>query len=86
MSVKTTFKNEVSEEAIDILKGILERDPRKRLTYKQILDHPWMSDVVPHMNLFTELEKDKIVAEYDYYSMNKATKGGEVVQADPFAE
>ena len=38
-----------------------------------------MSDVVPHMNLFTELEKDKIVAEYDYYSMNKATKGGEVV-------
>jgi hypothetical protein len=34
MSVKTSFKDEISGEAISMLKGVLERDPKKRLTYK----------------------------------------------------
>lgn len=75
INVKTTFKNEVSDEAISLLKGILERDPRKRLTYKKILAHPWMADVVSHMNLFTDLEKEKIKGEFDYYTMGNK-KGG----------
>ena len=39
---QTTFKDEISEEAISLLKGILERDPTKRLTTTEILRHPWM--------------------------------------------
>jgi len=30
---QTSFKDEISTEAISLLKGILERDPSKRLTY-----------------------------------------------------
>lgn len=86
INVKTTFKSEISEEAISLLKGILERDPLKRLTYKKILQHPWMSDVVGHMNLFTDLEKEKIKDEFDYYSMGKKVNGKEDAPADPFAE
>ena len=33
----------VSEEYIDLLKKILEKDPKKRLTIEQIKQHPWMS-------------------------------------------
>lgn len=85
MGVKTSFKNEVSEEAIGLLKGILEKEPSKRLSYKQILAHPWMADVEPHMDLFTEQEKEKIKAEFDYYTMGHSKKQEDTL-ADPFAE
>jgi len=85
MGVKTSFKNEVSEEAIGLLKGILEKEPSKRLSYKQILTHPWMADVEPHMDLFTEQEKEKIKAEFDYYTMGHSKKQEDTL-ADPFAE
>ena len=46
----------VSEEANDLLKNILEKDPNKRYTADQILEHPWMN-----MNLNDEENND-----YDY--------------------
>lgn len=33
---------DVSEEAMNLLKGILELDPKKRLNSDQILNHSWM--------------------------------------------
>ena len=44
VKAKYSLKSEISEEARDILKKILEFDPRKRLTIVQILNHPWLSD------------------------------------------
>ena len=35
--------NGVSDEANDLLKNILEKDPNKRFTANQILEHPWMN-------------------------------------------
>ena len=32
----------ISDEARDLLKGLLNKDPKKRLTCKQILNHPWL--------------------------------------------
>ena len=66
---KYTLKDDISEEARELIKGLLERDPLERLTVEQILDHPWLkgSDknckflnpdlVVP---LFSQKEKDFI--------------------------
>ena len=34
----------VSDNANDLLKNILEKDPKKRFTPDQILEHPWMID------------------------------------------
>ena len=48
--------NGVSEEANNLLKNILEKDPNKRYTANQILEHPWMN-----MNLNDEENND-----YDY--------------------
>jgi serine/threonine protein kinase len=34
--------DQASPNALKLLKSILEKDPNKRLTPAQILDHPWM--------------------------------------------
>ena len=40
-----TYKEEeVSNEALSLLKGILDKDPLKRLTSDAILNHKWMRD------------------------------------------
>jgi serine/threonine protein kinase len=33
---------DISEEAIELLKGILEKDPSKRLSISQIKKHKWL--------------------------------------------
>lgn len=45
-----------------------------------------MKDVVSEMSLFTDLEKEKIYGEFNYYTMNKATDEDKVNQTDPFTE
>ena len=32
----------ISDEAKDLLKGLLNKNPKKRLTIDQILNHPWL--------------------------------------------
>ena len=53
-----TYKEEeVSDEALSLLKGILEKDPSLRLTSDQILEHRWMTKALKkrsHVNVFTE--------------------------------
>ena len=48
--------SDISEEANNLLKNILEKDPNKRYTANQILEHPWMNT-----NLNDEESND-----YDY--------------------
>lgn len=37
-----TYKTDISDEAISLLKAILTRNPKERLTCDQIINHPWM--------------------------------------------
>lgn len=64
----TTFKDEISSESISLLKGILEKDPLKRLTANEILKHPWMTDATNEIAVFTEKEKEKITSDFMYYN------------------
>ena len=34
--------SDMSEEAKDFVKGLLKRDPRRRLTAEDALQHPWI--------------------------------------------
>ena len=36
--------DDISDNANDLLKNILEKDPKKRFTPDQILEHPWMNE------------------------------------------
>jgi len=67
-----TYKEEeISFEALALLKGILEKDPTKRLNSDQILEHPWMLQKKAKgkkVNVFSEQEKEGIVSEFEYYN------------------
>ena len=51
---------DISQDASNLLKNILEIDPKKRYTTENILNHPWLSDVDinfwKNQNLFTIAE------------------------------
>jgi serine/threonine protein kinase len=65
--VQTTYKDDISHEAISLIKSILNKDPEKRFTPKDILSHPWMNDCPKALDLFTKDEKNRIHKEFDYY-------------------
>ena len=61
------LKDEISNEAWDLIKWILEVDPEKWITTDEILEHKWLSNAKEDMNdIFTETEKDKIRKEFTY--------------------
>lgn len=45
---KYTLKNDVSEEVRDLLRKMLEVDPKRRFTIPQILCHNWFSNYDPN--------------------------------------
>lgn len=83
MSANYTLKDDVSEESRDLLKGMLEADPAKRLTVRQILSHPWLSDVgesskfVENKSIvvvFSEQEKLLIAKEFTYNNTRRLNR------------
>ena len=82
MKAKYTLKEDVSSESRELLKGLLEKDPGKRLTIGAILNHPWLIDCPEpdDVELFTEQEVQYIKTEYCYnkssrYARNKDIGG-----------
>ena len=59
---------DVSKEANDLIKGMLELNPSKRLTIEEILKHPWLKNVNikkrENLNIFTNAEKG-LLSKYD---------------------
>ena len=62
------FKDTASEESRDLMVKMLQKNPNKRLTAEQILEHPWFDDVDEHINIFDEQELDLIKKEFTYVS------------------
>eukprot|EP01022_Parablepharisma_sp_SALTPOND_P013441 TRINITY_DN17_c0_g2_i1.p1 TRINITY_DN17_c0_g2~~TRINITY_DN17_c0_g2_i1.p1 ORF type:complete len:912 (+),score=114.75 TRINITY_DN17_c0_g2_i1:1513-4248(+) len=62
---KYSLKDDISLEARDLLRRMLELDPKKRISGAEILAHPWMQQAFdPRITLFTEAEKEAIRKEY----------------------
>lgn len=46
------YWDDVSDMAKDLIKSLLVKDPKKRLTAEQLLEHPWVSGVAtPRVSL-----------------------------------
>jgi serine/threonine protein kinase len=60
------LKEDISDQARDLLKRMLECDPRKRITIPEIYDHDWMRDVELGLSLFSDAETEAINKEYTY--------------------
>lgn len=54
MKAKYTLKDDISEDARDLLKGLLERDPTKRISIPNVLSHKWMQNIDTSLTLFNE--------------------------------
>ena len=86
VKAKYSLKNEISEQARDLLKKILEPDPRKRLTIAQILKHPWFDEIDEGIEIFTDIEKEKIKQEFAYNNIKKKYKNNESEVSWDFTE
>jgi serine/threonine protein kinase len=66
----------ISPKAKDLLHGLLNKDPNKRLTIEQILNHPWLKEDENELNnsklhLFTKAEMIMLSKTYiDYRKAN----------------
>ena len=47
---------------------MLQKNPNKRLTAEEVLDHPWFDDVDDMINIFDEQELELIKKEFTYVS------------------
>ena len=61
----------ISKEARNLLEGLLEKDPQKRLSISQVLKHPWMKDAKDTVELFTSAEQNYIKNEYTYANTDR---------------
>jgi serine/threonine protein kinase len=41
------YEEQVGSEGIDLIKGLLQLDPAKRITAASALEHPWLLDALP---------------------------------------
>ena len=71
-----TYKTDISATAIDLLKALFEKDPKYRLTPKEVLEHPWMvkNDLKADVQIFTEHEQQSIIDEFEYYTTSVERK------------
>ena len=61
----------ISSEAKDLLKGLLNKDPNKRLTIEEILNHPWLKNEknCKKYKLFTKAERIMLKKNYIDYRL-----------------
>lgn len=50
----------LSEEVQDLIGCLLTTDPDKRLSAVEVLNHPWLQDADPDLDVYTEKEKQLI--------------------------
>jgi serine/threonine protein kinase len=48
------FKDTASEDARDLMQRMLQKNPSKRLTASEVLEHPWFDEVDEHIDIFDE--------------------------------
>lgn len=71
MKAKYTLKDDITEEARDLLKNLLERDPRKRFAVTDIMAHTWMQGIEDDMVLFNEQETELIRNEFTFNNADR---------------
>jgi serine/threonine protein kinase len=87
MAGNYTLKEDISVEARDLLKGMLEKNPKKRLPVSKILKHEWFKDLDKTLSIFNDQEKAQIRKEFTYNEARRIQrKDDELEAADCFTE
>lgn len=83
---KYLLKEDISVEARDLLRGLLEIDPKKRLTIRQIYRHPWLKNMDMSVQLFNDEERELIKKEYTYNDQSRYNRNENEEPVDCFTE
>ena len=72
---KKVRPEELSRDLKNLLRGLLEPEPSKRLTIRQIVNHPWVIDVSSEFpQIFTNTELQAIRKDFTYKEMVPQTR------------
>lgn len=74
METKIEYKDTVSEESRDLMMRMLQKNPTKRLTAEEVLDHQWFDDVDETLDIFDEQELNLIRQEFTYMCQKNKLK------------
>ena len=67
MQAKYNMKEEVTEDAKNLIRGLLCVDPKKRLSVRRVLMHPWLAGTeLLSTDIFKDEEKEVIRSEFTY--------------------
>jgi serine/threonine protein kinase len=78
---------DISADAVDLLKGILDTDPRKRLTVEQVLAHEWLKSTDEMFNgKIKSLNKLNLFANAERILLSKFNIDYRVAQKDDLIE
>jgi len=67
LTAKYNMKEEVSEDAKNLIRGLLCTDVKKRLSVRKVLEHPWfVGTELLSTDIFNEIEKEVIRSEFTY--------------------
>lgn len=86
IKAKFSLKPDISEDARDLLKKILEPNPNKRLKIPEIFAHPWFEEIKEDLEMFTEQEKEKLRIEFSYNDNKRLNKNPETDISCDFTE
>eukprot|EP00826_Nyctotherus_ovalis_P026843 TRINITY_DN2093_c0_g1_i1.p1 TRINITY_DN2093_c0_g1~~TRINITY_DN2093_c0_g1_i1.p1 ORF type:complete len:720 (-),score=227.83 TRINITY_DN2093_c0_g1_i1:141-2300(-) len=74
---KYKVKEDLSDNAKDLVKRMLKRNPGKRITIPEILGHKWMSSTSDKTDIFTE--EEVICLDKEYWDGCKSSAGNETL-------
>jgi serine/threonine protein kinase len=83
MEARYNMKDEITEPAKALIRGLLNPDPIKRFTVTQVLQHEWMAGAeFLNKYIFNDEEKEVIRSEFTYndpsrYNRNEKIRGDE---------
>ena len=80
------LKEDISTEARDMLRGLLEINPKKRFSIKTIYQHPWLKSMDKTVQLFTDEEREMIKKEYTYNDPSRYNRNENEEPVDCFTE
>ena len=77
------MKEDVSEDAKNLIRGLLNTNPRKRLSVRKVLMHPWLTgSEFLSTDIFNDAEKEVIRSEFTYNDPSRFNRNERVNDAE----
>ena len=83
---KYLLKEDISMEARDLLRGLLEINPKRRISIRKIYKHPWLRSMDPTVQLFNDEERKMIKKEYTYNDGSRYNRNENEEPVDCFTQ